>query len=269
MSEVVVTNKQEDRLSSLLHTDQIKTRFEDVLGNKSPGFISSIISVANSSPALKACDPMSIISAAVMAATLDLPINPNFGFAHIVPYGNKAQFQIGWKGIVQLAMRSGQYKTINITEVYEGQIKNHNPFTGEMEFSLHTESKKIEGYLLYFKLLNGYEKYFYMTKTQCEDHGKKYSKNYSKGTWNTNFNAMALKTVAKLGLQKYGILSIDMQNAFEKDQGTTNGDSATITYEDNLLNTLPPKSEPNQMKSKIEAIVEAQIAETTEEETPI
>ncbi len=208
------------RIQALLQTPQIKARFDEVLGKRAPAFMSSIISAVNSTPALRDCDPMSVISSAAIAAAVDLPINPSLGLAYIVPYKGVAQFQIGWKGFVQLALRSGQYKTINLTPVLEGQISSHNPFTGEMEFDASVTSGKIAGYLLYFKLLNGYEKYFYMTRADCEAHGKKYSATFKKGfgVWVDNFDAMALKTVAKMGLSKYGVLSVEMQKAVEMDQ---------------------------------------------------
>ena len=197
-----------------------------MLGKRAPAFVSSIVTAVNSTPALRDCEPMSVISAAAIAASIDLPINPSLGFAHIVPYRDKAQFQIGWKGFVQLAMRSGQYKTLNLTSVLAGQITRHNPFTGEMEFDSSIVSDEVVGYLLYFRLLNGYEKYFYMTREECLEHGKKYSASFKKGfgLWIENFDAMALKTVAKLGLSKYGILSIDMQKAVEMDQAEVTED---------------------------------------------
>ena len=115
------------QLKSMLANENVKSRFKEILGKKAPGFISSIVAVANSNTLLQKAEPQSIMNAAVIAATLDLPINPNLGFAYIIPYGNQASFQIGYKGMTQLAMRSGQYKTINVTEVYEGEIKSENP----------------------------------------------------------------------------------------------------------------------------------------------
>jgi recombination protein RecT len=206
-------------LKALLSADSVKSRFTEVLGEKAPGFISSIISAVSMNNALKVCDPASVVSAAAVAATLDLPISSSLGFAHIVPYSGKAQFQMGWKGFIQLAMRSGQYRTINLAVVYEGQLINYDPFTGKTELDAFKKKSDVAvGYLLYFTLTNGYEKYFYMTKQECEAHGKRYSKSYSSGQWAKNFDAMALKTVAKLGLSKYGILSIAMQKAVEVDQ---------------------------------------------------
>lgn len=253
----------ENRLSTLLNTDSIRTRFEGMLGKRAPSFISSVISAVNSNPQLKDCEPMSVISSAAIAAAMDLPISPSLGFAYIVPYGKSAQFQVGWKGFIQLAMRSGQYKTINLAPVYEGQIKKHNAFTGEMEFESGVEVKgNPVGYLLYFKLLNGYEKYFYMTTEQCHKHGKRYSKSFAKnfGPWADDFNAMALKTVAKLGLSKYGMLSIDMQKALESDQAEVLEDGAVTEYPDATLPQIAP-IEPRAEAPRLAALVSAAVSE--------
>lgn len=252
-----------ETVQSLLASPNLKGRFNDILGKKAAGFMSSIISVANSKSLIGA-EPMTIVSAAVVAATLDLPINPNLGFAYIVPYNNKrkvngkwesvkeASFQIGYKGTIQLAMRTGQYKTINATEVYKGDIKKINRFTGDIEFNEdNADTSEIVGYLAYFKLINGFEKFFYMTKEQVESHAKRYSQTYkseneyvrSSSKWTTDFDAMALKTVLKLLLSKYGILSIEMQTAFAADQaviksGVVDGESIedNVDYADNPEN---------------------------------
>ncbi len=222
-------------LKDLLNEPNIRRRFEDVLGKKAPGFISSIISAVSTNSKLREANPMSVVQAAAIAASLDLPINPSLGFAHIVPYSGQAQFQMGWRGFVQLGMRTGQYKTINVAAVKEGELVSHNKFTGEMIFD---ESKKISdkvvGHVAYFRLLNGFEKFFYMTVEEAEAHGKKYSKTYglATGKWKTDFEAMSMKTVLKMLLSKYGILSIDMQAAIQADQAvvTSTGDFA---YDDN------------------------------------
>lgn len=132
------------------------------------------------------------------AATLDLPINPNLGFAYVVPYGNQAQFQMGWRGFVQLAMRSGQYKTINVNEIYE-EIKKSNRFTGEYEFG-ERSSDKIVGYMAYFSLINGFEKFLYMSKEDFRKNTEgSFLQTYKRGTgiWSTDFDSMAKKTVLK------------------------------------------------------------------------
>lgn len=251
-------------LKSMLGNDNVKARFQEILGKKAPGFISSILSVANSNTLLQKADPKTVMNAAVIAATLDLPINPNLGFAYIVPYGNQGSFQLGYKGLIQLCMRSGQYSKIEVNEVYEGEIKIKNRFTGEYEFNEPT-SDKLVGVLAYFKLTNGFEKYLYMSKEECEAHGKKYSQTYKRGSglWSTEFWAMAKKTCLKLLLSKYGILSIEMQRAQTFDQSVVKNDliqedvdTADIEYADNV-NTATVRRDA--IKSALE---DAQIVDT-------
>ncbi len=228
-------------VKGLLANVNYKKRFEEILGKKAAGFMSSIINIS-SSPSLNGCEPNSIVSSAVVAATLDLPIDQNLGFAYIVPYNDKnkgkvAQFQMGYKGFIQLAMRSGQYKTISSSEVYEGEIERYNRITGEIEFNndfTPDENSTVVGYIAYFKLLNGFEKYLYMATKELQAHGKKYSQSYKSknqwakdnSLWNTDFHSMATKTVLKLLLSKYGILSIEMQKALETDQAVIKDDVA-------------------------------------------
>lgn len=255
-----------DRVKSLLATEGIRKRFTEILGPKAPAFMSSILSVTNSNKQLMACDPISIISAAAIAASMDLPINQSLGFAYIVPYGNKAQFQVGWKGYIQLAMRSGQYKTINLTNVVKGEIQSYNRLTGEMTFSSERpNTDDTIGYLLYFKLLNGYEKYFYMEKDKCIAHGKRYSKTFAKGhgPWVDDFDTMALKTVAKLGLSKYGILSIEMQTALTFDQAEIAGDVVagypdSISERDVIIETERPPSQDSTAPRQLSKLMGAQ-----------
>lgn len=216
--------KEESRLEVLLNKDAVKKRFEEVLGKKAPGFITSVISAYKSNSMLSEAEPMSVLSAAMVAASLDLPINPSLGFAHIVPYKTDgvavAQFQMGWKGFVQLAIRSGQYHKINPFVVYDGQLVKWNKFTDEMEFKDEKASDKVWGYVLYFKLNSGFEKFFVMTFDEMEKHAKRYSQAYKKGygPWKSDFDAMGLKTVTKLGLSKFGVLSIEMNKAVEVDE---------------------------------------------------
>lgn len=217
-------------LRSFLNSPGVKSRFEEMLGKQSASFLSSVVSAVSTNKSLATCEPGSVVASAAVAASLNLPINPSLGFAHIVPYKGVAQFQLGWKGFVQLALRSGQYGTINVVPVLEGQIKKRNSFTGEIEFSEEFVSRKVVGYLLFFRLLNGYQKYFYMSEDECRNHGKKYSASFKKGygLWVDNFEAMALKTVVKLGLSKYGILSVEMQKAIELDQAVIQEDGTTF-----------------------------------------
>ena len=213
--------------------DDVKKKFQELLGQKSVGFITSVMQVVNNNNLLQKASPASIYNAAAMAATLDLPINQNLGFAWIVPYGNQAQFQIGWKGMIQLANRTGQYKAINVTEVYENQFTSFNRLTEELDadFSI-VGSGAVVGYVAYFKLLNGFEKTVFWTTEEVKQHGKKFSKtfNQANGVWNTNFDAMAKKTVLKNTLAKWGILSIEMQTAVIADSAIIN-DVETLDVE--------------------------------------
>lgn len=259
-----------DPLAKLLGRVDIKKRFDDILGKKSPGFISSIMSVVNSKMELKAVEPMSILASAVVAATLDLPINPNLGFAYIVPYKGSAQFQMGYKGFIQLAIRSGQYETIHASDVYEDELKFWNPITGEFALTDKDtwkqreagETNKIVGYVAFFKLLNGFRKYIYMTTAQVNKHAQKYSQSYSsdRGRWKLDFGAMALKTVLKLLLSKYGILSIEMQHAIEVDQAVVSGletGKQTLHYQDAEI------SEGSDANPKAETVDTGTISEKT------
>ena len=244
------------RVKSLLATPSIKARFEEVLGKRSAAFMSSIVSAVSSNKQLLECEPMSVISSAMIAASMDLPINASLGFAYIVPYKGVAQFQIGYKGLIQLALRTGKYKTLNVTEILDGQIKKHNPFTGEMEFSVASTSDKKVGYLLYFKLTNGFEKFFYMTAEEITDHGKRYSASFKKGwgLWVDDFDAMALKTVAKLGLSKYGMLSVEMEQAIYSDQAVIS--DGGVQYVDAV--TEPEKLPTPKTSKRLTAAVVAQ-----------
>ncbi len=255
-------------LPNLLASTNVKKKFEDMLGKKAAGFVSSILSAVNSNPKLKKAEPWSVISAASIAASLDLPINPSLGFAHIVPYGGVAQFQIGWKGYVQLAQRTGQYLTINASPVCEGELISNNPFTGEMNLSRESrKSDKVIGYVLFFKLLNGFEKYYYMTKEQCEKHGKRYSDSYSEkwSWWQKDFDLMGLKTVVKGGLSKWGILSTEMQIAIQTDQATVKQDGS-YEYPDNEPNVSEEKEIHKGVKG-LKAALGKKIDETANKES--
>jgi recombination protein RecT len=208
-------------LSQYLRNDNVVKRLNQLVGDNAEKWISTILTVGTSSPQLRECDPKTIVHAAIQSISLKLDIDKNLGFAHIVPYGKVAQFQMGYKGFIQLAIRSGKYQTINADMVYEGEIEKPNKLTGELIINEdNKKSDKIIGYFAYFKTTNGFEKSLYMTKEQIEKHAKTYSKSFNneKGRWKLDFDKMALKTVLKALLSKYGILSIDMQNAIKTDQ---------------------------------------------------
>lgn len=214
--------------------EDVKSKFTELLGNRTNQFMTSLLSIVNNNSYLKNANPESIYTSAMMAAALDLPINPNLGFAYIIPYGQQAQFQIGYKGLIQLALRSGQFKTISVTPVYDGQLLEQNPLTGfKFDFNNKT-SEKIIGYAAYFSLINGFEKTSYMTVNEVEAHGKRFSKTYNNGVWKNDFSSMACKTVLKLLISKYAPLSIEMQKAFVADQAVIkNVEEMEVEYVDN------------------------------------
>ena len=214
------------RLKDFFQAPAVQAKMRELLDKNAASFATSAMQIANSNPMLLDAEPMSIFNAAVMAATLNLPINNNLGFAYIVPYRNKgrveAQFQLGYKGFIQLAQRSGQFERLVSLPVYEAQLIEEDPING---FKFDWKQKPAEneqpiGYYAYFKLINGFTAELYMTREQVAAHAGRYSQSFKKGygVWADNFEAMALKTVTKLLLSKQAPLSIDMQKAVLSDQ---------------------------------------------------
>lgn len=220
----IVAQKEAKTLKGMLESPAYKKKFEEMLGKKAAGFMSSIIAVTNNNNYLMKADPATVIGAAAQAAMLDLPINQSLGFAYIVPYKGAAQFQLGYKGYIQLAQRSGQYVDIGAKTVFDGELEYENRLLDKFKFGDRTGDKVI-GYLAYFRLTNGFEKMLFMTLDEMQAHAKKYSQNYKGGTekWGlADFNVMAEKTVLKRLLSKYGPLSIEsiqMSQALSNDGG--------------------------------------------------
>lgn len=245
-------------MKNYFSSDSVKARFNEILGKKSQGFVASILQVVSQNDHLKNVDPASIYQAAMMAATLDLPINNNLGQAYIIPYKGQAQFQMGYKGYIQLAQRSGLFKTISASQIYEGQLIEENPLTGFLFDFKAKKSDKIIGYASYFELLNGFNKTLYMSGEELKKHGAKFSQTFKngKGLWADDFNAMAIKTVLKLLLSKYAPLSIEMQKAVISDQSVIN-DSETldVEYVDNTedFKTSIAESEMNKLINEIKS----------------
>lgn len=212
------------QLKALISSDEIKARFREVLGQKSQGFLASVLNTVYLSDYLREADPNSIMTSALTAAALDLPVDPNLGLSYIIPYNVKgkktARFQIGYKGYIQLALRSGQYESINVIEIYEGEVVKEDRLTGKVILNGKRTGDKVTGYVAYFRLLNGFEKYLYRGVSEVRAHAEKYSQsyNYSSSPWKTDFDKMAKKTVLKELISKYGIMSIQMQNAIETDK---------------------------------------------------
>jgi len=241
MSENQQLQKAQNPIKSFFDGNGVKQKFQELLGTKAQGFVTSVLQVCFSNDLLKNADPQSVYQAAAIAATLDLPINNNLGFAYIVPYrdrekGQIAQFQMGYKGFIQLAQRSGQFKTISASPIYEGQLVEENPLRGyQFDFS-NKSSEKVIGYAAYFSLINGFEKTLYMSVEELNKHGVKYSQTAKKGfgLWKDDFNSMAQKTVIKLLLSKFAPLSIEMQKATVADQAVIkDAETMDVEYIDN------------------------------------
>lgn len=253
MSEITQYNNAKD-LKVALSSESVAKRFSDMLGKRAPGFITSITNVVSNNDLLKKADVNSIILAAATAAALDLPINPNLGYAAIIPFkDNKtgsctATCQIMRSGWVELAQRSGQIVRLANEIVYEGELVSHNRFTDEYVFDeTKRKSDKIIGYLAYAKLSNGFEKYVFWDVEKCKQHGLRFSQTFKRGygLWKDDFNSMALKSVLKHLITKYLPKSLEMQMAIERDQAALSGDidNPQVHYVDNG-GEMPVETEP-------------------------
>lgn len=260
-------------LRDKLNSEVIQKKFSDMLGKKSAGFLTSVMSVAQNNTLLAKAEPNSVVLAAGQAAALDLPINPNLGYAAIVPYNDKksgkclAQFQIMRDGWVELAMRTGQVTAIANEVVYEGELVSQNRFTDTYVFDeSKKKSNKIIGYMAYIRLVNGFEKTVYWTIEQCKAHGARYSKSFNQDSslWKTDFDSMAKKTLLKYIIKKYCPKSIDMLNAVVNDQGVYDGDLSNIGESAPINNTNDTSTE----KAEIVEVEEAEVVEETPAKKP-
>lgn len=249
-------------LKSSLAADSIQKRFNEMLGRKSAGFLTSIMNVVQNNALLQKADVNSIILAAGQAASLDLPINPNLGLAAIIPFNDTksgkcvATFQIMRDGWMDLCLRTGQFVYIANEPVYEGELVKKNRFTGEYVFDEDAKkSDKIIGYMASFKLTNGYTKTVYWSTEEVKQHAMRYSQTYKKnfGLWKDNFQAMALKTVLKHLLKKYAPKSIELITAIESDQASFSGDTKDLG-----------NAKPNYNDSSVVDAVAEEIKEPTE-----
>lgn len=251
---------QNQGLSAYLTSDAVRKRINDVVGGKDgQRFISSIVSAVNANESLKECTPQSIFSAALLGESLKLSPSPQLGQYYLVPFngkekGKNAQFQLGYKGYIQLAIRSGQYKKLNVLAIKEGELVRFDPLTEEIEVNLIEdeevrEEAKTTGYYAMFEYTNGFRKAIYWSKKKMEAHAKKYSKSYCKSSsvWQTNFDAMAYKTMLRQLISKWGIMSIDMVSALDADMAVINEDG-TKNYVDNASYTESNKEDVIEVK---------------------
>ena len=247
-------------LTSYLTQEAVKNQINNVIGGENgQRFISSIVSAVNNNHQLAECSYQSILSGALLGESLKLSPSPQLGQYYLVPFKDKnkgmvAQFQLGYKGYIQLAIRSGQYKKLNVLAIKEGELIKFNPLTEEIDVRLIEdedirENTSTIGYYAMFEYVNGFRKAIYWSKTRMENHAKKYSAGYSRdlqhGTqytfWSKDFDAMAYKTMLRQLISKWGIMSIDMQNALESDMAVINEDGSK-DYVDNAENK-PSESE--------------------------
>ena len=250
-------------MSAMLDSSKFRARFDELLGKRAPQFISSLVSMVNADVNLQQAfyeAPMTVIQSALKAASFDLPIDQNLGYAYIVPFKNskktpdgdwtkvtEASFILGWKGMHQLALRTGAYTTINVVDIRQGELKSYNRLTEEVSIVFEEDEEKREtlpviGYVGYYRLVNGAEKTIYMTVQQIENHEKKFRKGANQGKgWRDDWDAMARKTVYRKLIGKWGVMSIDYQNRgegvslakqMEEEYGLDNPNGADVVIDD-------------------------------------
>jgi len=243
--------KKSNGLTAYLTQDAVKNQINSVIGGKNGDrFISSIVSAVNTNKELQSCTNQSILSAALLGNSLGLSPSPQLGQYYMVPFNDKAkgkgaQVQLGYKGYLQLAMRSGQYKKLNVLAIKNGELVRYDPLNEEIEVNLIEddtvrENTETIGYYAMFEYTNGFKKTLYWSKKKMEEHALKYSQAYAadkrKGTawtfWAKDFDSMAYKTMLRQLISKWGIMSIDMMTAFDKDMAVINQDGSSY-YVDN------------------------------------
>lgn len=284
----LTSQKKGNGLTAYLTQDAVKNQINSVIGGKNGDrFISSIVSAVNTNKELQSCTNQSILSAALLGNSLGLSPSPQLGQYYMVPFNDKAkgkvaQFQLGYKGYLQLAMRSGQYKKLNVLAIKNGELVRYDPLNEEIEVNLIEddtvrENTETIGYYAMFEYANGFKKTLYWSKKKMEEHALKYSQAYAadkrKGTawtfWAKDFDSMAYKTMLRQLISKWGIMSIDMMTAFDKDMAVINQDGSSYYVdnqeddinEDNVIDAVPDdageysteQEEGNEVKEELEA----------------
>ena len=250
-------------MGAIVNAESTKQLLKNVLADNAGAFAASVIDLYSSDSYLKQCAPQAVFAECRKAATLKLPINKQLGFAYVIAYKGEPQFQIGYKGLIQLALRTGAYRYINAGEVYEGEVKSVDKLTGEVDLSGAATSDSVIGYFAYIETTNGFKKALYWTTEQVISHAKKFSKNYNptKGVWAEHFDAMAKKTVLRNLLTHYGYMSIEMANAFEVEENTK---AAAQAMTEEQPERVPASAEISDMPQETEAA--AMYADAPEED---
>lgn len=254
-------------MATYLTQDAVKNQINSIIGGKNgTRFVTSIVSAVSNNPQLQECTNQSILSAALLGESLNLSPSPMLGYYYLVPFNDKnkgkvAQFQIGYKGLIQLAIRSGQYKKINVMAIKEGELEYFDPLNEDIKVNLMVsdwnarEKAKTIGYYATFELTNGFKKSIYWSKEQMEAHAEQYSMGYKakKGYtfWEKDFDAMAYKTMLRQLLSKWGIMSTEMMSAIDSDEAVINEDG-TKTYVETEEIIDAPAAEPKQEEKKPE-----------------
>ena len=276
-NEVIAKPKSQVTFSGFMTSEGIKKKVNEIIGSKEKGarFISSIVSSVSTNPQLGQCENASILSGALLGESLNLSPSPQLGRYYLVPFKDKtrgmvAQFILGYKGYLELAQRSGQYKDINVIEVKEGEYKGRNSLNGNPTFEFIVDddirdTKETIGYMATFTLINGFTKTIYMTKKQMEDHALQYSNGYRADKknktaytfWTKDFDGMAFKTLLRQLISKWGIMSIDMQTAYEGDMAVINEDGSK-NYVDNVpdaeFEVVEQPSEENRVVKSLDEV---------------
>lgn len=274
----LVAAAEKPSFSTFLTKDAIKNKINEVIGGKDgQRFMTQILSAVTNNPALATCEQMSILNCAFLGEALKLSPSPQLGQYYMVPFkDNKnnrtvSTFQLGYKGYIQLAIRSGQYKKLNVLAIKEGELVRYNPLDEEIEVNLMDDEAAREnavtvGYYAMFEYTNGFRKTLYWSKDKMQAHAMKYSQGYASDVrnktsytfWKKDFDAMAYKTMLRQLISKWGVMSIDMVNALDKDM-TFNDGKGTTTYVDNDSDFAPTIEEP------VQAEVISQVQEDIEE----
>ena len=248
-------------ITAYLTQDAVKQQINNVIGGKDgQRFISAIVSAVNTNPALQECTNQSILSGALLGESLKLSPSPQLGHYYLVPFNDKdkgkvAQFQLGYKGYIQLAIRSGQYKKLNVMAIKEGELEYFDPLNEDIKVNLMIdnwdarEEAQTIGYYAFFELVNGFRKAIYWSKAQMVAHALKYSPGYKKDLdkgwkytfWSKDFDGMAYKTMLRQLISKWGVMSIELQNAFEADQAVINEDGSKdyVDVDDSIIDVEP------------------------------
>jgi len=225
----------ESKSLEIFRSDETKNFVQKILAERSNEFISNMTSIVGSNPDLQKVTPTSLMGCCLKAAALGLPVDPSLGLAYIVPFGGLATLQLSYKSYIQLAIRSGQYKKINVVDVRVGEIVTVDEFTEEYKFSripddIKRQNAAIAGYFAFFELNNSFKKEIFWSLEKLLNHARKYSKGYnsSSSPWKTSQDAMCRKTMLRHLISKWGVMSVEMQGAHKSDMGTTEYNPETL-----------------------------------------